>query len=795
MDLTSKYHLVQYLITSSLVDVTRTSGKISREDLSFHRSSSSSLSGTLDAQNVRLLRLTQKLLKVATTSGSNVSPPKLQDVEEVDEKWHGLVDVFDDLLERADACLDEYTGVIKRLSPGAQDAAMTPTIANGRSNKFPSLFATQQLAKPQLLFERSHSNHEAAPFKPLLREKPHRIIDLDVSIGVGGAEGYHHPYAVEIQQSIYPDAVYTTANPLPYSSPTESEAVFVNTREGVEEMLAELRQASEIAIDLEHHDLHSYFGIVCLMQISTRQKDWIIDTLVPWREDLQILNDVFADPKILKVLHGSTMDIMWLQRDLGLYIVGLFDTFHASTALGFPQKSLKYLLERFCGVHANKKFQMADWRIRPIPDEMLDYARADTHYLLYIYDNLRNMLLEASSPSNNLVNYVLQESKKEALQRYERAVYDAVKGLGSVGWFAPLARRSVSFTCEQLGVYRAVHEWRDRTARACDEGVTFIMSQATLFAVAEAMPTTVPALMAVTNPVSKAIKDASRDLIEIVKKGKDAGREGPTIADVMRQNEAFLPRKRKPPTLAEHGPANEGSGTTLQMLDSNGDLGSNADRLTQSRFWGTVAKLRATDSAQSLSLLDEALRVILPLPAFGAVSYTSPGLPVPLTQGVESSTQPSPRGGSTEKADFQTAFILKEVDRPSKRKAKDADLDPNVISSPPTSGLEADAKDIHFRSRVGDDSKARSESKAGREEGKRQKKALREAAAKREIPTEPFDYANAPSVLHAKPDKEHANGAPGAQRQFHPSVKALDGPAGYKKARKETAGKSFTFKR
>lgn len=192
MDLTSKYHLVQYLITSSLVDVTRTSGKISREDLSFHRSSSSSLSGTLDAQNVRLLRLTQKLLKVATTSGSNVSPPKLQDVEEVDEKWHGLVDVFDDLLERADACLDEYTGVIKRLSPGAQDAAMTPTIANGRSNKFPSLFATQQLAKPQLLFERSHSNHEAAPFKPLLREKPHRIIDLDVSIGVGGAEGLVH---------------------------------------------------------------------------------------------------------------------------------------------------------------------------------------------------------------------------------------------------------------------------------------------------------------------------------------------------------------------------------------------------------------------------------------------------------------------------------------------------------------------------------------------------------------------------------------------------------------------------
>ena len=66
-------------------------------------------------------------------------------------------------------------------------------------------------------------------------------------------------------------------------------------------MLRELQQATEIAIDLEHHDEHSYFGIVSLMQISTREKDWVIDTLKPWRQDLEILNVVFTDPKILKV--------------------------------------------------------------------------------------------------------------------------------------------------------------------------------------------------------------------------------------------------------------------------------------------------------------------------------------------------------------------------------------------------------------------------------------------------------------------------------------------------------------
>ena len=66
-------------------------------------------------------------------------------------------------------------------------------------------------------------------------------------------------------------------------------------------MVAELKTAKEIAVDLEHHDTHSYIGLVSLMQISTRDKDWVIDTLKPWRDELQVLNEVFADPKILKV--------------------------------------------------------------------------------------------------------------------------------------------------------------------------------------------------------------------------------------------------------------------------------------------------------------------------------------------------------------------------------------------------------------------------------------------------------------------------------------------------------------
>ena len=112
---------------------------------------------------------------------------------------------------------------------------------------------------------------------------------------------YVHPYEHEINAYSYPDFVYQKKDPIPYRSFKDAGATFVDTLDGVHEMLDELKKAQEIAIDLEHHDLRSYVGIVPLMQISTRDKNWVIDTLKPWRRQLECLNEVFSDRKILKV--------------------------------------------------------------------------------------------------------------------------------------------------------------------------------------------------------------------------------------------------------------------------------------------------------------------------------------------------------------------------------------------------------------------------------------------------------------------------------------------------------------
>jgi exosome complex exonuclease RRP6 len=99
------------------------------------------------------------------------------------------------------------------------------------------------------------------------------------------------------------------------------------------------------------------------MQISTRSQDFIIDALKV-RGHLHLLNQPFTNEEIIKVFHGAEMDIQWLQKDFGVFIVGLFDTFHASNLLELEGRSLSFLLRFYCNFHADKKYQLADWRIR-----------------------------------------------------------------------------------------------------------------------------------------------------------------------------------------------------------------------------------------------------------------------------------------------------------------------------------------------------------------------------------------------------------------------------------------------
>jgi hypothetical protein len=61
------------------------------------------------------------------------------------------------------------------------------------------------------------------------------------------------------------------------------------------------------------HPCSSFQGFTCLMQISTRTCDWLVDTLALRSHIGPALAPILADPAKVKVLHGADMDVLWLQ--------------------------------------------------------------------------------------------------------------------------------------------------------------------------------------------------------------------------------------------------------------------------------------------------------------------------------------------------------------------------------------------------------------------------------------------------------------------------------------------------
>ncbi|MCJ1285057.1 exosome nuclease subunit [Xylographa opegraphella] len=805
MDSNQQFTSLQDRIPASPAATNRTTGQSAAEDLAFHRSSGPALARKLDEQKSRPLSLAQKLIQSAAT-GSAAATPELLDKENVEDNRKGVIDVVDHLLEKTDVGLDEYTGTNKQFTSSQTSTPAPMTIRKSFASKQKS----QDIPKPQLLFNKVPDNQETNAFKPLLRAKPHAIVPLQESIGPvtreDGVEEYKHPYQTEILQSTYPPPVYVKADPLPYSSLDSTTATFVDTVEGVEAMLADLRNAKEIAIDLEHHDTHSYIGLVSLMQVSTREKDWVVDTLKPWREELQMLNEVFADPAILKVLHGAFMDIIWLQRDLGLYIVGLFDTYHASVSLNYPRHSLAWLLSKFANFNAQKQYQTADWRLRPLPEQMFKYARSDTHFLLNIYDHMRNELIDGSetrSESGNLVNTVLEESKKVALRKYERELYDTECGMGATGWYNMLNRTPALFSREQFSIFRAVHRWRDDIARRYDESLNFIMPKIVIYNIAREMPVELPALLACSHPISRFMHGHIIELLAIVRDAKAHGSQGPDMKEFMKAQAASFESIQEKEYYSRSLPLTKlGSSQTVPSFSIGQTVA--AIRSRSSMFWGaTVNETDNVTTEQSVQLLPE-IRLALPLPPLTADIFTTPNIDDQV--GI---TTPSGNPGSLAEHKFvkerpvprDNVFVIKELGGLRKRKATE-------LKDTPEPSFQSKSSDVPEVADHNDDEMEiaptdvveKADMHAARKAQKKLKRAqrkLEKAQASRNESRnaneaeEPFDYANAPSILHAKPNK---NDRGGARPSFDPYSKSLNAPKAMRKSKKEIAGKSFTFK-
>ncbi|RVE50713.1 hypothetical protein evm_004623 [Chilo suppressalis] len=417
-----------------------------------------------------------------------------------------IVDANDSLLDRVNVNIDAVNGVnrpserfLDGMRPQVASWNHAPVIAKIQMGETVFIGA-KNIPRPQLSFKDTVDNSDSL-WVPRISDKPNNIKPLALSIlynDEGEAVGYEHPYKVELDLYRPPNRFLDSSPEPSFPPPLEDTPLtIVDTAPALDGLMEHLATVHELAVDLEHHSYRTYQGITCLIQITTEEGgDFIVDALA-LREHLHRLNEVFTDPKKLKVFHGAENDVLWLQRDFGVYVVGLFDTHQAARVLRLPSLSLKHLLMQYCAVDADKKFQLADWRIRPLPSELVSYARGDTHYLLYV---ARRMRAELAKLGHRQLLAVYEQSRHICLQTYNKEVVRADSHM-------PLYVRSrKSFNSRQLAALKLLYTWRDQHARELDESTTYLLPNHMLLSLAESLPRDVQGVAACCSPTPPFVK-------------------------------------------------------------------------------------------------------------------------------------------------------------------------------------------------------------------------------------------------------------------------------------------------
>ena len=290
-------------------------------------------------------------------------------------------------------------------------------------------------------------------------------------------------------------------------------------------MTEDLKAEARIAVDTESNSLFAYREQVCLIQFSIPTADYLVDPLT--LPDLEPLGSLFTDPGIEKVFHAAEYDLICLGRDFGFTCSNLFDTRVASRTLGRALDGLGDLLMEELGIHLDKRYQRANWGQRPLPSELLDYARLDTRYLLPLRDRLAEALADAGRTEE-----AQEECRRLTLIRPQPNGFDP---LGF--WRLAKARRMGP---AQVGMLRELYLWREETASHEDRPPFKVMGDKTLIALAECMPNSPTDLERLPGMSPRQIRRYGHSLLEAVgRERKEPPPQPPTPEPV---SEAFLAR-------------------------------------------------------------------------------------------------------------------------------------------------------------------------------------------------------------------------------------------------------------
>jgi ribonuclease D len=278
--------------------------------------------------------------------------------------------------------------------------------------------------------------------------------------------------------------------------------IFIDTQQDFDAAMDRVAAQPVVALDTEADSLHSYFDKVCLIQMSIPGEDMIIDPLCKF--ELTKFGEILANRSITKILHGADYDLRILDRDFGFKIANLIDTMICSQLLGYEAFGLAALLDRHFGFKVDKKHQRADWAMRPLPPDMLEYAATDTRHLIALAGRLRDELTALGRWEWAVEEFGRQEQIRFNEKDGDEEPFRRLKGLGA------LDRRS-------LAVVRALYDFRDGLAREADRPPFKIFGNDLIFELARIKPTSTQEFNSIKGVSGYHRGRFGKDIVRLVK--------------------------------------------------------------------------------------------------------------------------------------------------------------------------------------------------------------------------------------------------------------------------------------
>jgi len=281
---------------------------------------------------------------------------------------------------------------------------------------------------------------------------------------------------------------------------------YVTTQEQLDKECNTWKSARILGIDTEgENNFHHYGSFLTLMQISDENRDWIVDILLlkENKVDFKPLIEILENPNILKVFHDVSFDLRILKAEFGCKTRGIFDTYLALMLLGEKNNNLGNVLEKNFNAIKEKKYQKADWTIRPIKEDMLAYAVGDSTYLIRLKKILEDKLSELGR-----LEWSREEFRKLEESDYttQGPDYLSIKGAGEI-------------SDSERGILKKLFELRETYAAKADRPVHFIIPSQKLIDIAVNPPKSIRE-WEMMHAVHPAVKRNAKIFFDAVNKGK-----------------------------------------------------------------------------------------------------------------------------------------------------------------------------------------------------------------------------------------------------------------------------------